>query len=326
MNHNILESVMDALSPDFVKEAHTFHRKRTIGKILTVAASFALFCAVSAPLLLTSLDVQAAYHFLYSVSPQIAQTLKPIQKSCVDNGIKMEVLSAKIKEHEAKILLSLQDLTENRIDETTDLFDSYSIHSPHDSSASCSKIGFEEKTKTATFLVTIQSKGIIEGDKITFSLHKFLSNKQEFHAPLDILISPSSLPQTKSVTLRGMSNMDWTDCYRVLDLDKAEGYSPVNGVTLLGQGIVDETLRIQVHYSDILKTDNHGTVSLVSPTGEKIRCLGSLSFWDEEHSGSFEEYLFSIPNSWEGYSLYGDFYTCSSLTQGNWQITFPLNE
>ena len=47
--------------------------------------------------------------------------------SCEDNGIKFEVISAYVEGNEAKIFISVQDIDGDRIDETTDLFDNFSI-------------------------------------------------------------------------------------------------------------------------------------------------------------------------------------------------------
>ena len=57
-------------------------------------------------------DNEFVYHVLYSISPSIAQRLKPIRKSREDNGIKMEVLFADIRGDSAEILVSMQDQTE----------------------------------------------------------------------------------------------------------------------------------------------------------------------------------------------------------------------
>ena len=79
--------------------------------------------------------------------------------SCEDDGIKMEVISAYINADKADIYISMQDMTDERIDETTDLFDSYSINRPFSSSATCERMSYDEETKTATFLISITQWG-----------------------------------------------------------------------------------------------------------------------------------------------------------------------
>ena len=95
--------------------------------------------------------------------------------SCEDNGIKFEVISAYVEGNEAKIFISVQDIDGDRIDETTDLFDNFSINTPFDCSSSCENISYDTETKTATFLISISQwneKDII-GEKITFCVRRF---------------------------------------------------------------------------------------------------------------------------------------------------------
>ena len=72
-----------------------------------------------------------------------AQYFTPVQHACEDQGIRMEVLSVYIHGDTAEIYISLQDQTGNRIDETTDLFDSYDILRPYDSTATCRFAGYD---------------------------------------------------------------------------------------------------------------------------------------------------------------------------------------
>ncbi len=96
-------------------------------------------------------DFSPAYEFLYTLSPSAAQKLKPVSMISEDNGIKIEVISAYVESGEAKILISVQDLEEDRIDETTDLFDSFSINTSFDCSSSCENIKYDAETETAVF-------------------------------------------------------------------------------------------------------------------------------------------------------------------------------
>ena len=84
-------------------------------------------------------------------------------------------------------------------------------------------------------------------------------------------------------------------------------------------------LRIQLHYDDILNTDNHGFVTLQNSAGEQIDCVTNVAFWDEDGTGSYEEYWFDVgPDQVQGLSARGSFWTCGTAIQGHWEITFPL--
>ena len=103
--------------------------------------------------------------------------------------------------------------------------------------------------------------------------------------------------------------------------------SPVDGVTLTGIGYVDGWLHVQVYYADILKTDNHGSISLVNrETGEQIECDGSAAFFDDAGTGSYEDYVFTgiAADALGTYALYGTFVTSAGPVEGNWSVTFPL--
>ena len=86
--------------------------------------------------------------------------------------------------------------------------------------------------------------------------------------------------------------------------------APVDGVTLTGIGYADGRLHVQAYYADILKTDNHGSISLVNrETGEQIDCDGSVAFFDEAGTGSYEDYVFTgiEADTLDTYALYGMF-------------------
>ena len=144
-------------------------KKRSFKRIIATAATIVLCLTTSVSVLAAT--VTPVYLMLYQVSPSLAQMLKPVQLSCEDNGIKMELVSAAVYKNEAAIYISLQDMTDqNRIDKSTDLFDSYHINRDFDSTATCSMVSFDEETGIATFLIKISqwNDKKIGGDKITF--------------------------------------------------------------------------------------------------------------------------------------------------------------
>lgn len=341
MKREDISHAVGSISTRHIQEAESFSsqnisfaRKRFSAKrIAALVASVALIFTLAVPVL-AAVDVQAAYEILYAISPKIAQELKPVRMSSEDNGIKMEVISAYINDDKAHIYISMQDMTGERIDETTDLFDSYSINRPFSSSATCERIGYDEESNTATFMISITQWGgkEIGGEKITFTVDKFLSNKQEYHDKIRQidLSKVNRSPQTQTdVNIRGWSfSGDISEKPKYIDYLTAtsEGsFSPINGVTVTGVGFIAGKLHIQAYYENILETDNHGYVYLVNAAGDEIRSEASVSFWDSERSGSYEEYIFDVtPSEINNYELYGHFWTCNSLTNGDWQVTFPL--
>lgn len=339
MRSNLLSDAMGEIKEEYITDAHEYSRRNYKSKMLVklsaAAACICLLVTCAVPALAAS-DVEAAYKMMYSISPSAAQKLKPVRMSCEDKGIRMEVLSAYIHGDSAQIQIALRDLEEDRIDETTDLFDSYSINKPFSCAATCSLKEYDRDTKTALLLISITQFGgrDITGDKITFSLKRILSGKDEFDgefSKLD-LAHADKTPSTQTIKIRGYAGTDTQekepgDRETFLMPLRETAFSPVKGVQITAAGWIDGKLHIQAHYDDILNTDNHGYVYLKSDEGEEISCSYNVSFWDEEKAGSYEEYVFDTSEEeLKGCKAYGCFVTSGRLTEGNWQVTFPIDK
>lgn len=245
----------------------------------------------------------------------------------------MEVTAAYIHENTAEIYLSMQDLTERSFDETVDLFDSYRLHTPFDCTGHCKLASYDPDTHTATFLVTLEQwdRQSIEGEKLTFSVQKLLSGKKSWEGILDgVALNDHLTSAVQTVQPRGLSgNLFGSDARKEVTVLKPSDAiaAPVDGVTLTGIGYADGRLHVQVYYADILKTDNHGSISLVNrETGEQIECDGSAAFFDDAGTGSYEDYVFTgiEADALDTYALYGMFVTSAGPVEGNWSVTFPL--
>ncbi len=309
-------------------------KRTSFKRVIALIAAVILCITISVPVLAATVD--PVYQMMYRLSPSLAQALKPVQLSCENNGIRMEVVSAAVYENEAAIYISLQDVTDqHRIDETTDLFDSYRIHRGFDSSASCQLASFDEETETATFLIHISNWNDrkIDGDKITFSFTEFLSHKSQFEGELtelDLHTVTEATATQKPLSFRGGGGkyFDYESRYDQNYLVPVEGgiLSPVDGVTVTNIGFVDDKLHIQVYFEDILSYDNHGYIRMIDANGNPAESV-HFSFWDDRKVGSFEEMIYDIsPDDIENYQAYGYFVTCKNLTEGYWQVTFPLED
>lgn len=298
------------------------------------ALAAAVLCTLLTVPALAFAGVDQAYEVLYAVSPAIAQTLKPVQMSCEDNGVRMEVISAAVQGDRADVYISMQDLTGDRIDETVDLFDSYQINRPFDGRATCRLVGYDAQQKAATFLISMTRLGQkdIDGGKVTFSVQEFLSGKQMFEGPLpqlDLTSATQSPDMQTNVDIRGWSQPDGTrmDVEAIPILARQDDllFSPAPGVQVTAMGYADGKLHIQTCYDNILETDNHGYVYLKNADGEVIYASASISFWDEAHNSSFDEEIFDIlAEELSEYQVCGAFWTGAKLTRGSWQVTFPL--
>ncbi len=301
-------------------------------KALVFAAAILVVFALSVSALAAS-DYEPAYKLLYALSPAVAQRLKPLRLVSEDQGIKLEVISAQVQGNEAKVYLSVQDLTHDRIDRTTDLFDSYGINAPFESSGYCENVGYDPQTKTASFLVIIaqhDSQEIV-GDKITFDLRQLLGKKQTFDAALpglDLAGISTEADTMKPTQVFGGGGEGFDpdrEDFRVLSSTGAL-YSPVKGVSITAMGYVAGQLHIQLQFENVLETDNHGYIYFKSGDGAVIRSAANISFAaDGEGKQRFEEHIFEVPRAdLQSLTPYGYFVTSEGLITGNWSVTFPL--
>ena len=278
---------------------------------------------------------------MYLVSPAVAQFYQPVQLSDEYDGIRMEVVAANIHEETAEIYITLQDLEGDRLDETTDLYDSYSIHMPYSAIGNCRKVGYDPESGIVTYLITVtQENGRkIEGEKLTFSVGGYLGQKQEYEKieiPIDLTQVTEESYQyvdtpARGGTLTGCSGLTaiMSETYPVLIPQPADPDFPIEGVKLTGIGYVEGKLHIQYAVENALNNDNHGFFFLQNEAGETLEEVGSVSFY--EGSGKkridYRDSVFLIPQEeLQDYRLYGDFVISEGFHEGNWQVTFPIKE
>ena len=334
MNIDKLADAVGMIDDCLIKEAKeaTEQNKRPLCfpfRKLAVAAAITLVCFGSIPALAAA-DVEPAYDLLYSISPALAQKFKPVNLSCVDQGIQMEVDSAYIHGNTAEAIICIKDLTGDRIDETVDLFDSYNIRNIKDSSATCNLLDYNEATGVAAFSVLMEQMdgSSLTGSKVTVSLSRLLCKKGQFNGVLEDL-SLSSVTDapllTDNVKIRGGGGAPRPDDAVFLQPASVPVSTPLSGISVSGLGYENGKLHVQICYEDIGNTDNHGWIRLQDENGEVLDCSYDVSFWDESLTDSYDEYIFELPYEELGnYEIYAEFTNSGLLIEGDWQITFPM--
>ena len=257
----------------------------------------------------------------------IRQKMKPVSVSCQDNGIEFEVVSACVEGNEADIFVAVRDLEGDRIDATTDLFDSYRINTPFDCSSSCKIISYDAETKTAAFLISISqwNEQDITGKKVTFLVGEMLSNKQEYDVALPDLDAAAAPETVEPAVILGGGGRDYEEISAGFRALKPAGVlcSPVDGVDITAMGSVDGKLHIQAKYGSASETGDHGYVYFKNAGGGEIRCAANVAFSIDGER--YEEYVFDLPDAdLTGCELYGRFVTGGTHMTGNWSVTFPL--
>ena len=282
---------------------------------------------------------------LYQIWPQAAMALRPVNLVSESQGIRMEVVSASLSGTESLVTLAMRDLDGDRIDETTDLFDSAILQLPYDGAGTCIQTGYDPETKKASFAVYMDFNidRPAESDKVSFRVSRFLSNKQEQTVDLTQYIK-GTIEEADSMpvpAIRGWSGSpsnndelqaltDKAHRLRVLNTQNSLEIPIVDGVTLTGIGIIDGALHVQIRYSDVHHTDNHGFLTLTDHNGRScadtgLPEIGSVSWFGENYDG-WEEYIFEqYPEDLSEATLSGTFTTASPAIEGDWYVTFPLS-
>ena len=315
-----------------------WRRARTAAACAAACAAGIFFLGASSLTAAVAAGSLPAYDILYSLYPDAAKRLTPVRVSCEDNGIRMQVEAVHVQEDTAEIYVSMRDLTGGRIDETIDLFDSYALHLSKDSVGTCSLIDFDPEKGEAFFLIRVQQMHgeRIEGQKLVFSVSRFLTGKWKTQEELRRIRLTELEEKTElqaDAAIRGYGGME-TDRLNPKQLagflkpDAEQTFSPAEGVTITAWGWADGLLHIQAHYEDILNTDNHGYVYLTDGQGNMLQSAVSVSFWDEQKKGSYDEYVFEIDPEQitQDWAVWGYFSTCAGTVEGEWRVEIPIEE
>lgn len=345
--------------PALVREMQEEAREKAEGKRERVlrairgfagAAAACLCILVGLPTL--AANVEPLYRLMRRVSPELAQSFRLVQKADEKLGIRMEVEAVYLYENELQAYITLEDLEGNRIDETTDLFNSYSVNMPCPGygGGGWHPVDFDGETGKAAFLVTLgllpDSEGNLRdisdlaGKKITLYLGRIMSGKTEYD-DLKVEIPWSEVqknPETVMMRISGgpapntvKGDMeDPRPSARMLKPGEPDSRLAVEGILFTGMGYVEGMLHIQTAVRDYLKNDNHCEWFLTDQAGNrryydyKVSAAGDT----EETKGTmYQDCIFEIsPEELADYTLHGHFVTTGTYLEGNWSVTFPVEE
>lgn len=308
------------------------HRQKI--RRLAAAAAVMLAFLISVPAMAAT--VPGVHVAIYTVLPNTAQFFTPVKKSCVYDGIKLEVESAWVHEDTAEMYVTLQDLEGNRVDDSTDFYDSYNVLQTKGGAYGCEFVDYDEKTGKARFLIRVQQwdGAKICSNKITFYFTEFLSHKKEYEGPVAFdLTQADRYAETKTGRIYGIGGLEYVPGQAeenavLLAPKKPLENFPVEGMNITGAGYVDGRLHIQTVIYNRMETDNHGYVYLQDQEGNQITSSYSISAClKEEEFGKkdYQDFVFDVPFEKLGnYGLYGRFVVGGERTKGFWQVTFPV--
>lgn len=329
------------ISPSPALEERTLSRIRRRSLPLRRLAGAALAAALILATPALAVRTELGYHALYAVSPAAAQFFQPVRLRAEDQGVTMEVLSVRVEGSAAQAYISLSG---GAVDKTCDLFDSWSFHLPFDQTGHCERVGYDEETQTALFLCeteTMDGSPIPTGGKMTFSVGCFLSGKQSAEEqPVALELShfaqeaetvPTGPDTPYYCTGGGFSSADYS---REL-LDRASLLKPgevlaepLEGLSITAAGYADGLFHVQLCRGNAVRSDNHGWFWLEDRDGNRLECLYSAGFCTQTDSGQrldYDQHAFDIaPEVLADWTLHGSFFSTATLTEGHWQVTFPL--
>ena len=318
-----------APSPGLIeKTLEKTRRRHSLPFRRLAAAAIAAAVLLATPAL--AAQTETGYYLLYALSPATAQFFQPVQKSCTDNGVTVEVASVRVEGDTAQAYIALRG---DAVDANIDLFDSYSFHFPSDQTSHSERTGFDPETNTVFFLVTTRTMGgsdIPLGGKMSFSLGCFLTGKQALEGA-EVPLKLSDYAQ-EAETAEGFR---YTGGGGNLEMDSAPVLrpgevlaEPAPGLPVTAAGYADGLFHVQLCRGDAGELDNHGFLWLENSEGARLESLGSGDFADHREEGGrldYQEFVFDVsPEELENYTLHGDFYTAAARIDGNWRITFPL--
>ncbi len=308
------------------------HKKMSWGRIAAMVAVLPLIAVLlfvfSVPVLAASGN-RTAYDVLYVVSPSSAQVLKPVRQKSEDQGIQMEVVSCNVTENEMSAYISIRDVSEDRIDETTSLYDSYGIRFAGSSySSSCRRISYDADRREMTFLVKLwwdDSVSVPIGDKVTFFVNELRTNQEEMteyeiKIPEEALISEA---KSKTVIWTGAggnsaASSEDTRTVEVLDIDGTLS-TPLDGVRIIGAGVIAGKVHLQIAYDDPLKTGGHARFP-----AEMYEC--SYYWFNDDQTVMYQEYILTEQVLSDGARLKADFWSYDTAIKGRWEVTFRIPE
>lgn len=316
-------------------------RKKISVKWMGAAAAACAACMVGAVPVLAA-TVPAFNDALYEISPGTAQFFKPVQMSCEEQGIRMEVQAVYFRENTVDVYVTLQDLQGDRLSLGGNPLESFRLNLPSgDGFAAiqyCEAVEYDEETSTLTMLLSIEALDpqLNPGDKVTFSINKLLGQKESWEGELTeidltAVLSDAVWDEETFYKYGGGGEEKWTETMEEHGMLKGtvSQQIPAEGVTFTGAGYVDGELHIQMFYENE-GMNNHGQLYLLMPDGEKMHYVGTM-IGGLDPNGNEKEYyedsVFQIEKDvLETCTLYGSFSRYTKGVEGNWNVTFELPE
>ncbi len=317
---------------------------RPVIKYTVAAAACAALAVGSVPVL--AANVPAFYELLHKIAPETAEQFKPVQTSCVDQGIRMEVGAIYVNENDVKIYLTLQDLESDRLNmDLEKVYKQYTFETPgFDSygwSGGLDFVEYDPETKTLTTLIEIETnkKYFMAGKEMAFHLDSVLGDRIEYDGMMDN-VNLAEIPLSSTIwTDDALFNAGYStsgskaamtvteDMWKMLE-PSMEIELPMESVAITAIGYIDGQLHIQLRCSD-LDMQTAGNLHLIKENGSEVS--GELVYYGEVTTDNgkyhYSDFIFDVSEEeLRECELSGYLTKYTAGVQGNWDVTFTIPE
>lgn len=296
--------------------------------------------------------VNARLHVFW---PEAAEFLMPVNASCEREGIRLEVLSAVVKDGKAYVTFSMQDLEGDRLDEfvTASFSDLAFPAEPRTEEddvpiSTIAVLSYDAETKTGIYAQEFEYDPALVGEDYEIPLYiRYLFMRKYDVLNLQPLLEEHGRDAEAAQAPEHAQPLLMNNPASRAILDPAANLEiPLNDyVELSGIGWIDGQLHVQIHYlPDRMEKDDAGTYPLVfcyiqmmgadgfSPWIRYKDQADSMNFgwaWDDNGDGfnEWEEYIFPCtPDEVREGTLRAvtNFIRETEALEGNWYVKIPL--
>ena len=269
VQHSV-DTGLDSLQGNPFLAQRIMNQERTEQPVMKKKISIAFILAVVLTLACAATALAGAFNesfnaWLYQIWPEAATTLMPVNMSCENNGIRMEVISATADGQELYITYSLEDLEGDRLNIENSPVMYVNCFQDYMWEASFEQPLKDEATGRVIFGEHFRYEGNITLVDSVLKAHipSFASNKttalvdlfpylEQYGGEVRTMDSPEN-----ARTLRGHDRYDSGSVpasMRVIDNSTSLEIPLADTVFLSGIGMVDGQLHVQLHYVNHQKT------------------------------------------------------------------------
>lgn len=266
---NELRKMYDTPSQELTDQIHqtiaSLPYRETEEKIVKKKLSFASVVAIALVLVLMATSLAATNttvnNWVYKIWPDLAEALMPVNLSCEDQGIRLEVESAVIQGREILVTYSLQDLKGDRLCHS-DYALSISPEFPGETGYTgqgfagetdpetskrfyADRLEYDDDITSEDGYITFTAYHIDRGSEeiACADLHSYL---MQYGSQVQAMPVPDSLKHIDGPYYEG----NLPEGLQVIDNSKSLEIPLCDTVYLSGIGIIDGYLHVQIHYTD----------------------------------------------------------------------------